>query len=131
MHLFFFEPKGSSLAVILVAAVFLISVFLGVSRGKSSALAESSLSQTQEMEKGLDNFYKDQNRFPTEEELVNTNIALTYFSSIPNNSSQASVCPQNFLYSRLSITSYQLNFCLAADTANYKQGWNQVIEQKQ
>jgi len=130
MRLFFFEFKASSLAVILVAAVFLTSIFLGVGRGKANALAESSLLEAQEIQKALDNFYKDQNRFPTQEELLSTNVALTYFSGLPNNLSQTSVCPENFSYIRQSLKTYQLNFCLAADTANYKQGWNQVIEQK-
>jgi len=130
MRLLFFEIKGSSIAVILVTAVFLSAIFFGASRGKAVAVAESSFSGAKEIQKGLDYFYKDQNRFPTVEELFSTNIALTYFSTVPSDVSETSVCQQNFSYSRLSLNSYQLDFCLAVAVEGYQRGWNRIIEQK-
>lgn len=130
MRLLFFEFEARNFAVILVTAVFLIAIFIGVGRGKAAAQSESALSQALELKKGLDNFFSDQDRFPTAEELTSENIALIYFSSVPDNASTNANCSQSFIYERSSLTSYSLNFCLAANLPNYAKGWNRFDEQK-
>jgi hypothetical protein len=129
MRLLFFEFKGSSLAVIIVAALFVVSLFWGVSRGKSNAISEGVYKQVEQLVTGLDYFYQDQNRFPTVEELTAESIALTYFSSIPNDTALSKNCERSFFYTRLSFTGYQLNFCLASDSGEYKKGWNTLTVQ--
>lgn len=83
-----------------------------------------------ELQKGLDIFFKDQDRFPYVEEFSDTNVLLTYFSKLPDNVSKNSNCLTNFDYKWVSAKNYELDFCLAANLGNFKKGWNKISEQK-
>lgn len=130
MKLSFLKLSSASLAVIIATAVFFGSLFFGIQQGKTTAQSESLYNQVRELNKGLDNFFLDQNRFPDSEEFSDANILLTYFSGLPQNQPLTSACEQNFIYKRLELTGYQLNFCLPSNFGNYKQGWNVITTNK-
>ena len=126
MQIPFIKFKSPILAVILLAALLLGSVFWGIRQGRANANAQSVYQDSQEIVKGLDYFFNDQNRFPTPQEFLDTKILFTYFSRLPNNTPDNSFCSENFIYKRLDADSYELNFCLAADLGPYRKGWNQL-----
>jgi hypothetical protein len=130
MILSFLKFKSSYAAVIVVTALFLYSAFLGFSKGKSIAQAKANLFVVQELSKGLDSFFKDQDRFPDAQEFGNKNVLLGYFTALPEVVFTNAVCSQNFIYKRLNETSYELDFCLATGVSPYSQGWNKINEQK-
>lgn len=130
MRIFFLKFNLAILAVIVVAALFLSAIFLGFRAGRAKARAGSVYATVLELGKGLNNFFSDQDRFPSSQEFLDTNILLMYFSGLPNNLSANSVCSENFIYKKLDLNSYQLNFCLAADFGGYNKGWNSINEQK-
>jgi len=125
-------PKFNAtyLAVITVTVLFLISLFLGLQKGVLVAKAKNVNVTVIELQKGLDIFFKDQDRFPYVEEFSDTNVLLTYFSKLPDNVSKNSNCLTNFDYKWVSAKNYELDFCLAANLGNFKKGWNKISEQK-
>ncbi len=126
---FFKKTNIAVLAVIVVAAVFVAAVFLGIRHGKAVAGAKQVESMVAELKKGLDYFLRDQNRYPTAQEFLDRNIQLTYFSQAPDNLTDNSVCKENFTYKRVSLTVYELDFCLAANLGQYRAGWNKLVRQ--
>lgn len=118
------------LTVIILAVVLFFMFSSGISSGKSLAQSENIVRNTNELEKALDNFYKDQNRFPTAEEFADKNIMGQYLSIFPIQEFSSAVCSQTYLYKRLSAGSYQLNICVPKAALGFRAGWNQKTETK-
>ena len=127
MRILFFTAKSASLAVIVVTALFFSVAIFGFRQGTASALVKNVYATARELNTGLDNFFSDQGRFPAVSEFSDANILLMYFSRLPDNVSKTALCPENFIYKRLSPGSYELDFCLAANLRNFQKGWNKVI----
>ena len=130
MRLNFLKINSGLLAVMVVTAVFLSSVFLGLQRGVEAAKAAMVYHTASVLRQGLDYFFSDQDRFPSVVEFNHPNILLTYFTHLPDNVSQAAICPKNFVYKRLTANSYELDFCLAQNVGNLGKGWNKVVVSK-
>ena len=118
------------MAVISLTAVLLLGIFFGIKQGKALAQAGAVLADVRELGKGLDIFFTDQNRFPSQPEFSDSDILLTYFTSVPKNIPDSSACAENFSYNRLSAAGYVLDFCLAADLGQYHKGWNRINVQR-
>ena len=131
MKISFVKIQPAVFAVIVVAAVFIFTIFLSVKNGKALADGKTVINEAGELVKGLVYFYSDQNRFPTLEEFSNKDIQLTYFTQTVDNVSKTEICKQNFVYKRLKFNSYELNFCLAVDSDGYVRGWNKITKQSQ
>jgi hypothetical protein len=130
MALIFFKNKSGVIAVILLAAIFGFSLFKGLAAGKNNSHSEYIFSVQQEILKGLDYFYEDQNRFPSQEEFLNSEIMLRYFSVMPGSISNSSICPQNFIYKKINSSSYQLDYCLDSDINTLSKGWRTEVINK-
>jgi hypothetical protein len=118
------------IAVIFVTAIFVLSLIAGYNSGKNKSRSEFVFNLQEQIQIGLNNFYLDQDRFPSLDEFFNQGIMLNYFSSILSQSPKSKNCSENFVYKKLSNSSYQLDFCLDTDLNNYKKGWNQVVVNK-
>ena len=116
-----------SLTVFGVTVFFILSLFSGISSGKNQAAAETILINTQALQNGLQLFYKDQDRYPTELEFTSQQIMGNYFSSFPPQIIAMGSCTENFLYKRASFQNYQLNFCLPTGVSPYSSGWNSYV----
>ena len=111
--------------VIGMAVILFIGLFWGWNTGKIRAQTQTVLANEQALEKALENFYNDQNRYPTAGEFSDPNILGVYVQgSYPVADIQTKVCSQSFLYRRISFTTYQLNYCLPNASGNFPAGWN-------
>ena len=114
-----------------MAVVLFFSIILGSSKGKALSQAETVVSNFKQLEKALEYFYNDQDRFPTAGEFTDPEIFGRYLEgSLSNLNITTKTCAQSFIYNRISFVSYKLQFCLPAEAAGYKSGWNQKIESK-
>lgn len=120
------KPILSSLAV---AVILLWVFFAGSATGKNNAQAEVVLNAATNAGQALKYFYSDQNRYPTGQEFGDKNIMDDYLSVFPLPNFPSSACAQSFKYTRVSLSSYQLQFCLVASIGNYQAGWNSVTGQ--
>jgi len=130
MRIPFLKLDSAKLAVIIVAALFVFGLFFGASAGRAAGSAGIVYQNVSEIAKGLNYFYADEGRFPDAQEFSDSHVLLTYFSAVPSNQSDNSVCAQNFEYKRTSLNSYELDFCLAAGAAGFSKGWNKINLQK-
>jgi len=114
------------LTVLLAAVILFFSLFFGIKSGKLLAQSAIISGNAVSLNKGLQFFYKDQNRFPTAVEFSNNNIMLDYFSIFPAADFASESCPNSFAYKRNSLQEFQLNFCLPKAFQNYSAGWNSI-----
>ncbi len=119
-----------TVTVLAVAVVLFMAFTISVSRGKAKAQSQAALEAAVELQKSLDFFYSDQNRFPTAEEFLDQNIMGRYIKNFPPKEFVSKTCPESFTYKRPEIRSYQLYFCLPAGFEGYSKGWNVLAEQK-
>ena len=115
------------LAVIVVAVILFFGVFLGLSSGKHKAQSQAIATNTESLQKALEFFYSDQNRYPTALEFANTAIMSQYMSSFPPANIVSKNCPETFTYKQQSVSSYQLRFCLPAAYGGAAAGWNSIV----
>ncbi|MCL5666336.1 MAG: hypothetical protein M1383_00990 [Patescibacteria group bacterium] len=126
---FFFNKKAKLFLTVLAAAVvLLLAALAGISKGRSVSQAKIIAGNAQNLAKGLDYFYNDQNRFPTAVEFQDQNLMLNYFNGFPPANISSAACAETFAYKRPSPQTYQLNFCLPADFAPYHRGWNAITK---
>ncbi len=114
------------LSSLIVAVILFLVISKGLSVGQQTAQAENVVKITQSLVTGLQNFYSDQDRFPSPLEFADKTIMLNYFSSFPPSDFASSACNQSFVYKRVSISNFQLNFCIPTATGKYSAGWNMV-----
>lgn len=113
-----------------MTVILLLVLSSAYSFGKRGAQAGLIVNNALELKRGLDFFYQDQDRFPTPLEFQNTNIMSRYFSNFPLSEFPVKGCSELFVYKRTSPTSFQLHFCLPAQSGGYKKGWNQIEQDK-
>lgn len=109
-----------------MAVVLLVVIIQGLNIGKEKAQAEIIYNTADNLVSGLQNFYNDQDRFPSVTEFEDVNIMLNYFSQFPPISLISQDCSQSFVYKRLSNSSYTLNYCLPRAFNLSGKGWNQI-----
>ncbi len=117
----------SSLAV---AAVLLLAASLGYGAGKISAQSFVIAQAAAETNKALQNFYSDQDRYPSAVEFENSEIMLKYLSSFPLPDFPSASCPRSFDYKRSDSQNFQLSFCLPSSSGAYDAGWNAYSNSK-
>lgn len=113
-----------------MAVILLVVMLSGVGSGKREAASLNIVASTQNLQKGLDYFYQDQNHFPTAVEFSDEAIMLNYFNNFPLSEIPSTVCSQTYIYKNISPNSYQFNFCLPTAQSVYKSGWNSLLVQK-
>jgi type II secretory pathway pseudopilin PulG len=119
------------LVTALIMVVFLLlSIVLTWNSGKNSAQSRLVLTNASGLQKALDYFYSDQDRFPTAQEFADRNIMINYANLFPPVNFVSKSCSQSFVYKRASKNNYSLSFCLPKKEGNLKQGWNQVTINK-
>jgi hypothetical protein len=105
-------------------------LYWGVLSGNEKAQAQTVIQDAGQLVKAVDYFYNDQNRFPTAEEFLDRVAFGMYVNNFPPQQFTSATCPQTYVYKRISVTSYQLNFCLPANSNGYVKGWNRVEKSK-
>lgn len=113
-------------AVIVVAVVLFYGVYRGVSTGTLSAKSQVVLANAKALAAGLNFFYADQNRYPSQEEFADTNLMLAYITGYPPVAINGGSCVSttNYGYHTLDFKGYELNFCLPASVENFPPGLN-------
>lgn len=108
----------------LLFILLLIFIFLGIGSGKRYAQSQAVLANVQELAVLLNYFKQDQGRFPTQVELSDKNIILTYASVFPIPSLKIPDCNKNFEYVSNEFNNYTLTFCIPSDFGSFKIGQN-------
>ena len=130
LRLKFLKINSAFLAVLIVTALFVVSTVFGIKNGAEAAKTKVVYNSVLVLRQGFDNFFSDQDRFPSDVELTDPKILLTYFTHLPDNVSKTQACEKIFVYKRLSFNSYELNFCLAQKVASFGKGWNIILVKK-
>jgi len=132
MPLNFVFPKNlvPGLTVLVATVLLLWVIFSGLTSGKTKAQGETILRNAGAVAEGLDFFYNDQNRFPSNSEFADTGIMLTYFTKFPPVKLSSKNCPEIYAYKNLSAKSYELDFCLPKEIENFSGGWNKEVFNK-
>jgi type II secretory pathway pseudopilin PulG len=126
-----FLGKIWPLAAALIIVVFLLlSIVLAWNSGKNLAQSKLVVTNVSGLQKALDNFYDDQDRFPTAQEFADRNIMINYANLFPSVDFVSKSCSQSFVYKRTSKNNYILSFCLPKKEDGFKQGWSQVTINK-
>ncbi len=121
------ESRWSQNVLIGLLAVILIALSLwGWSNGVSSAKAKRVVKDAKTISQGFQEFYKDQNRYPSIVEFENNNLMRQYITNFPPQEFKTSTCPQTFDYYNVAPQTYELRFCLPKAVMGYKTGWNTI-----
>jgi hypothetical protein len=125
---FFTKELWQTVAVICVAVVLLLVTFIGIGAGQNKAQSEAIYATTQAFSRGFENFYNDQDRYPTASEFSDEKIMGNYFIPFPGSLFGSAACATNYTYKRPSLGQFQLFFCLPSGTAGLGSGWNSVSQ---
>lgn len=91
-----------------------------------SAKSKRTLKDAQVIAQGFDEFYKDQNRYPSTVEFEDNNLMRTYITNFPPVEYPTPVCAKTFDYFNPSSNTYELRFCLSKAVGGYNTGWNTI-----
>lgn len=114
----------------MVAVVLFYGLYRGYSGGNLDAKSETVISNARAVVEGLNYFYADQNRYPSQEEFADANLMLAYISGYPPASIAGGPCTGEpaasggFTYRSLDFKTYELDFCLPSKTGNFPAGLN-------
>lgn len=117
------------LTVIVVAVILLWSIGSGYNNGRLYAQSRVVDKNALTLKQGLEYFFQDQDRYPTPLEFQNEQLMLKYFFPFPPVEFKSAQCPQSYVYKRLSLREYQLNFCLLKNVGEFKAGWQKFEAQ--
>lgn len=118
------------LTVLAVAVILLWAIAAGWSKGQKLAASEQVIANADQLIKGFEFFYNDQDRYPTAVEFSNQAIMSIYFNTFPPKVFAGGPCTESYSYKRNSASEYLLGFCLPTAAGGYQQGWNQLIQSR-
>lgn len=127
MFLFSTTNFTKNAAIITVAVLLFVSLWLGLSSGKNKAQLAYVTATSEVLDRGLGYFYEDQDRFPTAAEFGNPEVMLQYFTAYPFAQLKSETCSESFIYRRVSQTNFALDICVPTSGNNFRKGWN-VLE---
>ncbi len=110
----------------LVLAVFAYVQFRAIRAGRELAETQYLAAAGNQLARGVELFYKDQGRYPSDGEFADSAVMLTYFDRFPPASFSAAGCGQNYYYQRKSLSSYSLYVCVPRAAGGLSAGWNEV-----
>jgi hypothetical protein len=113
-----------------MAVILLLATLQGISSGNQVAASQSVSESAQNLQKGIEYFYQNENRFPTAVEFADQATMAGYFTNFPPKDLPSKQCSQSYLYKRISDSSYQLSFCLPTSVNNSKKGWNTISQEE-
>ncbi len=119
-------------AVGLVAVILLYVTYSGIRSGSTDAKSEVVLANAKTLAEGINYFYEDQDRFPSDEEFSNADVMSSYIEGYPPINIFSGACIGNeqdnstYSYFSLNEKSYELSFCLPSEIGGYKAGKNTV-----
>ncbi len=122
--------KQNFIKIMLVAVslgLMLLSVSWGMAKGKKIAQSRLLARNFKALNSALQYAYGDMDRFPQATEFSNAELMKNYITPFPLPEFVSATCPQNWVYKRLSQSSYELNFCLPRAEGGYSAGWNKFI----
>lgn len=114
---------------ILLGFLVVILLLLGLwgwSNGIKASKAKRIVKDAQAMAKGFNEFYKDQNRYPSTGEFDDTNLMRTYISNYPPQEFPTAECPKTYDYFNGSSETYELRFCLPKAAMGFNIGLNTI-----
>lgn len=115
--------------IALVVLFFLVlCIWYGYKAGFAIAQTRFISLNTRALQKGLDYFYQDQNRYPTEAEFKNTELMKRYFVNFPVPNETIASCGPSITYASYRQLSFTLDFCIPRSTGNFIKGKNSVTE---
>ncbi len=120
-----------SITVLLLAVILLLEIIFGIQSGKNLAEARVIASNAEQVSRGLEYFFNDQEKYPNPAQFNDRNLMVNYFNIFPPEEFQNKSCPNTFEYRSPDEKRYELNFCLPSKFENYPAGWNKITVSKQ
>lgn len=117
-----------NIIVTVIVIIFFVSVGGGFKAGRNIARTRSTATNVEALQRGLNLFYQDQNRFPTTNEFQNAELMKNYFVHFPPISFTDKTCNQSFSYSTYRQLSFSIEFCLPRSYGGFNKGQNTVTE---
>ncbi len=92
--------------------VFFVVAMIGFFVGRDLARSEFAFKQVDALASGLNFFYQDNDRYPSEQEFRNLELMNQYFSGLPLSSIVSKKCPKPIAYRTFDRLDYTVEFCL-------------------
>ncbi len=118
------ENLFSYITVGTLAVFLLLLAGWGWQRGVRDAQSAFVVHQANELSKGLQFFYNDEQRYPSAAEYDNTAFMVKYFGQFPPFAPVSNQCPQNFIYKRPQASAYELAYCLPGQFGQLTAGYH-------
>lgn len=108
-----------------IAAVMIVFLLSAWNRGKARAQSNAILKNAAAITQGLNNFYSDQNRYPTTVEFTAPEAMGIYLNPFPPIQLSSKNCSSSLVYRNPAPKSYNLFVCLHIGSGSYGAGWTQ------
>ncbi len=115
-------------ALLLLLFVFFLTAFFGVRAGVRQANSRAVIANAQELQKSLQYFHQDNNRYPTVAEFASSTVMGTYLNPFPAHEFNSGNCSKSFAYRSPNKQQYELQFCLPRAEDGIPEGWHPLSE---
>ncbi len=116
----------------IVAAFVLLALcsclWFGFKVGRDIARTKYAVKNVYEVLEGLEEFFLDQNRYPTATEFANVDLMQKYISNFPPKKFVQKTCTNGFTYATYRQVAFTLEFCLPRSRNEFSKGKNIVTE---
>jgi hypothetical protein len=103
--------------------IFCLTIFFGVKFGIEEAQSRTVIMTALELEKSIDYFFQDNNRYPSNLEFAAQNGLGSYIIPFPPKQFATGSCAESYAYTNAQKNSYELRFCLPRSIKGLPEGW--------
>ncbi len=120
------EDKTKNAVVGVVWFVLLVVLFVAFFVGRDLARSNFAFKQVGQIISGLDYFYQDNDRFPSEVEFSEVNLMQKYYANLPYYSVVSKKCPSPIEYTSFDRLTFQIDFCIPRNYFGWMAGQHRV-----
>ena len=104
--------------------LFCIFAFLGVVHGQRASESATILDNARALDTAINNFFQDQDRYPSLDEFHDSGVFSAYLSAFPVRELKAGGCSTDFEYKNPNPYAYELDVCIPRGSAGRVSGSN-------
>lgn len=123
------SPRAIQNSIVVVVIIFFyLCLHWGWRAGQDIARTRFTVRTAYVTLQGLDYFYNDQSRYPSENEFVDRNRMGVYISNFPPTFLTHNLCPVNGQYATQGLRTFSLQFCTPRSLSPFQKGVSAVSE---
>lgn len=126
MYIEWDEVYTKRLVVGIVLTILALVALIAFFKGRDIARSKTTLLQVAEEQRALQNFFKDNDRYPSESELSSPDFIQAYFGGVTPLSLVSKKCPLEAGYTTFDRQSYTISFCLPRAYKGFLEGVHEV-----